>query len=50
MTAEEYQQVLKRIDELMDQDPDRDSIEGRELNALVDAVVLYESKILDKDS
>jgi antitoxin component HigA of HigAB toxin-antitoxin module len=46
MTNEEYQQILKRIEVLMDLDPERDSYEGRELNALVDAVMEYEDRIL----
>ena len=45
MTAQEYQQALHRINELMRQDPDPESFNARELDALVAAVMVYEERI-----
>lgn len=46
---EGYDAALKRIDLLMDIDPEPDSAEGKELNSLCDMVRRYEEKEEDGD-
>jgi len=46
---EGYDAALKRIDLLMDIDPEPDSAEGKELNSLCEMVRRYEEKEEDGD-
>jgi hypothetical protein len=41
-TDEKHGEIMKKIDHLMDLNPELDSFEGKVLVALVDAVVAYE--------
>lgn len=45
MTPTEYQTALYRVEVLMEQDPEPESFQGRELLALVDAIEAYEDRI-----
>jgi hypothetical protein len=45
MTPVEYQTALYRVEVLMVEDPEPESLQGRELLALVDAIETYEDRI-----
>lgn len=45
MTPMEYQTALHRVEALMQQDPEPESFQGRELLALVDAIEAYEDRM-----
>jgi antitoxin component HigA of HigAB toxin-antitoxin module len=45
MTPTEYQTALRRAEVLMEKDPEPESVQGRELLALVDAIEAYEDRI-----
>jgi len=44
MNEQEYLDALARIEFLMRRDPEQDSPEGAELNALIDLVMEYEDE------